>query len=183
LGRLKKRKVAQEHLNPIPLRKNLMNALTKWDPFRTMRWDPVRELDEFSSRLSSFFGRSPLKTDDERADEYLTYPEWSPAVDITEDDHEYLIKADLPEIRKEAIKVTVENGVLMISGERKREQEEKGRRYHRVERSYGSFVRSFTLPDDADGAKLSAEFKDGILKVHLPKTENAKRKAIEVKVQ
>ena len=160
-----------------------MNTLTKWDPFKKMRWDQLRELGEFSNRLSSFFGRSPLTTGDERSDEYLTYPEWAPAVDITEDDHEYLIKADLPEIKKDDIKVTVENGVLMISGERKREKEEKGRRYHRVERAYGSFVRSFSLPDDADGAKVSAEFKDGILNVHLPKNEQAKPKSVEVKIQ
>ena len=103
-------------------------------------------------------------------------------MDITEDDKEYLVKADLPEVKKEDVKVTVENGVLIITGERKFEKEEKDKRYHRLERSYGNFLRSFTLPGAADGSKVSAEFKDGVLKVRLPKTEKAKPKAVEVKV-
>ena len=78
--------------------------------------------------------------------------------------------------------VTVEDGVLTIFGERRHEIEEKGKKYHRIERSYGSFMRSFTLPEDADGTKISAEYKDGVLKVHLPKSEKAKPKSIEVKV-
>ena len=103
-------------------------------------------------------------------------------MDITEDDKEYLVKADLPEVKKEDVKVTVEDGVLTITGERKIEKEEKDKKYHRIERSYGNFLRSFTLPDAADGAKVRAEFKDGVLKVRLPKTEKAKAKAVEVKV-
>ena len=102
--------------------------------------------------------------------------------DITEDDKEYLIKAELPEMRKEDVKVTVENGVLTISGERKFEKEEKKKKYHRVERGYGTFMRSFALPDDADFNKVNAEFKDGVLTVHVPKTEHAQPKQIEVKV-
>jgi len=85
-------------------------------------------------------------------------------------------------VRKEDVKVTVENDVLTITGERKFEKEEKNKKYHRIERAYGSFVRSFTLPDVADGDKVHAEFKDGVLKVHLPKTERAKPKQVEVKV-
>ena len=103
-------------------------------------------------------------------------------MDIIEDDKEWLVKADLPEIKKEDVKVTVENGVLTITGERKLEKEEKDKKYHRIERSYGNFLRSFTLPDGADGSKVNAEFKDGVLKVHLPKGEKAKPKAVEVKV-
>ena len=80
------------------------------------------------------------------------------------------------------MKVTVENGVLTITGERKFEKEEKGKKYHRIERSYGNFLRSFTLPDGSDGTKINADFKDGVLQVHLPKTEKAKSKAVEVKV-
>lgn len=105
----------------------------------------------------------------------MTLAEWSPLVDITEEDKEYLIKAELPEIKKEEIKVTVENGVLVISGERKLEKE-KGRKYHRVERAYGSF----SLPDDADADKMNAEFNDGVLKVHIAKSESARLKQIEV---
>ena len=103
-------------------------------------------------------------------------------VDIVEDNNEYLIKADLPEVKKSEISVTVENGLLKIRGERKYETEDKSRTYHRVERSYGKFERSFSIPGDADGTKISAEFKDGVLMVHLPKDEKAKPKAVDVKV-
>ena len=108
--------------------------------------------------------------------------EWSPLVDITEDEKEYLIKAEVPEIKKEDIKLLVQDNVLTISGERKSEKEEKGKKYHRVERTFGSFMRSFTLPEDADGSKVAAEYKDGMLNVRLPKSEKAKPKSIEVKV-
>jgi len=108
--------------------------------------------------------------------------EWAPRVDISEDDKEWLVKADLPEMKKEDVKVTVENGVLTITGERKFEKEEKNKKFHRIERSYGNFYRSFTLPDGADPDKVSAGFKDGVLNVHLPKSEKAKPKAVEVKV-
>ena len=85
-------------------------------------------------------------------------------------------------MKKEDVKVTVENGVLTIAGERKFEKEETKKKYHRVERSYGSFVRSFALPDLAEGDRIKAEFKDGMLTVHVPKSEKAKTKQIEVKV-
>src|SRR3954447_12463984 len=143
------------------------------------RWEPLREMEEFQNRLSTLFGR-PLRRGNGR--EEITLPEWTPLADITEDDKEYLIKAELPDLRKEDVKVTVENGVLTISGERKFEKEEKKKKYHRVERAYGRFVRSFTLPDDADANGVKAEFKDGMLTVHLPKNEKANPKQIEVKV-
>jgi HSP20 family protein len=114
--------------------------------------------------------------------ESLTVPEWAPVVDIAETADEFLIKAELPEVKREDVKVTLENGVLTIMGERKQEQEEKGKRFHRIERAYGSFMRTFTVPDNVDEDKLRADFKDGVLTVHLPKTEKAKPKAIEVKV-
>lgn len=143
-------------------------------------WNPFRELDEVQNRLGSFFaGRFPRFGDGNGG---LQLADWSPQVDITEDDKEYFIKADLPEMKKDEIKVNVAEGVLTVSGERKTEKEEKNKKFHRIERSYGTFERSFTLPDDADGAKVSAEFKDGVLRVHLPKTPVAKPKAIEVKV-
>ncbi len=155
-----------------------MGALIPWEPFT--RWDPFKELEEMERRLSTWFGRPVRRREGEK--EALTVAEWSPLVDIEETEKEYLIKAELPEIKKEDVKVTVENDVLTIAGERKFEKEEKGKKYHRVERSYGSFVRSFTLPEDADGTKVSAEYKDGVLRIHLPKSEKAKPKAIEVKV-
>jgi HSP20 family protein len=146
------------------------------------RWEPFREMEDFQNRLSTLFGRPPLRRPNGHGREEITLADWMPLADITEDEKEYLIKAELPELKKEDVKVTVENGVLTISGERKFEKEEKKKKYHRVERGYGTFVRSFTLPDDADGNKIKAEFKNGVLTVHLPKSEHAKPKQIEVNV-
>ncbi len=98
------------------------------------------------------------------------------------DDHEYLLKADLPEMKKDDVKVTVEGGVLCVSGQRKSEKEGQKKKFHRIERSFGNFRRSFTLPEDADSTKVTADFRDGVLKVHLPTTAIARSKAIEVKV-
>jgi HSP20 family protein len=150
----------------------MMNTLTRWEPFR--------EMEDLQNRLSTLFSRTPMRRGNGK--ESITLPEWTPLADITEDDREYVIKAELPELRKEDVKVTVENGVLTISGERKFEKEEKKKKYHRVERGYGSFVRTFALPEDADANKVKAQFKQGILEVHLPKNEKAKTKQIEVNV-
>lgn len=159
-----------------------MNTLSTLSPFRSAAWDPFRDFNLLENRLEKLFGRqSGAGNGNEK--ENITLAQWSPLVDITEDDKEYLVKAELPALKKEEVKVTVENGELTISGERKFEKEEKGKKYHRVERSYGSFQRSFTLPEGVDGTKVVAEFKEGILQVHLPKDETAKPKAIEVQVQ
>lgn len=157
-----------------------MNLLTKWNPMPTTRWNPFKELADFERGLESFFGRVPAIPGN--GGEAITEALWAPLTDITEDDKEFLVKVELPEMKKEDVKVTVENGTLRISGERKAEKEEKTRKYHRVERSYGSFERAFTLPEGADGTKVSADYKDGVLKVRLPKTPTAKPKAVEVKV-
>jgi len=144
-----------------------------------VRWDPFRELEEMSDRLNRAFTRPVLRNGGK---EHLTVADWVPTVDISETDGEYLIKAELPEVSKEDVNVTVEDGVLTLQGERRQEKEEKGKRYHRVERSYGSFVRSFTLPESVDEGAVKAEYKDGVLNLHLPKTEKVKPKAIDVKV-
>ncbi|CAI4033902.1 Heat shock protein, Hsp20 family [Nitrospira tepida] len=156
-----------------------MGELTRWDPIT--RWNPVKELEEMEKRLATLFGRTAARKEGER-EEAMTVAEWSPLVDISEDDKEYLIKAELPEVKKDQIKLTVHNGVMTISGERTYEKEEKGKKFHRVERAYGSFTRSFTVPDDADAAKISAESKDGVLWVHLPKTAKPASKSVEIKV-
>src|SRR5713101_8329172 len=159
--------------------KKIMSTLVKWNPFG--------ELDELQNRLGDFFFNGfPNRMGFLRRTgngESLKVPDWSTLVDITEDDHEYLFKADLPEMKKEDVKVRVENGILSISGERKVEKEEKKKKYHRIERTYGSFERTFMVPEDPDIAKIAAEFKDGVMKVHLPKSPTAKPKTIEVKVQ
>ena len=146
-----------------------------------VRWDPFRELDELQKRLSTLFGRAPVKKNGEQ-EEALTVAEWAPLVDIAEDNNAYVITAELPGLKKEEIKVGVQDDVLTISGERKYEKEEKDKKFHRVERAYGNFSRRFTIPANSDGENVSAEFKDGILQVHLPKTERVKPKQIEVKV-
>jgi HSP20 family protein len=114
--------------------------------------------------------------------ETMVVADWVPSVDVSETEGEYQIKAEIPDVKKENVKVTLEDGVLTIQGERRQEKDEKDKKYHRVERSYGSFVRSFTLPDLVDEEGVKAEFKDGILNLQLPKSEKAKPKAIEVKV-
>jgi len=144
------------------------------------RWNPARDLEEIQSRLSNVLGLTTFRKDGDR--DLTTLTEWAPPVDITEDDKEYLIKTELPEVRKEDVKVTVENGILSISGERKFEKEAKGKKYHRVERAYGNFVRSFGLPDDVDANKVDAKFSDGVLTVHVAKSEAAKPKQVEIKV-
>ena len=150
-----------------------MSAITRWDPFH--------ELDELQHRLSTLFGRAPIKKTGERQ-EALRVAEWAPLVDITEDQKEYLIKAEIPEVKKDDVKINVQNDVLTISGERKYEKEEQDKKHHRIERAYGSFLRSFTIPEDADPEQISAEFQDGLLRVHLSKTTRSKPKSIEVKV-
>ena len=145
-----------------------------------VKWDPFRELEEMSNHLNRMFARPAAWQGHEN--EIMTIADWTPTVDISETETEFVIKAELPDIKKEAVKVTVEDGVLTIQGERNREKEEKGKKYHRVERSYGRFVRGFTLPDSVDAAAVKAEYADGVLNLHFPKWEKAKPKQIEVKV-
>jgi HSP20 family protein len=144
-----------------------------------VRWDPIKDLEQMSERLTRFMGRPFLRPGEKEA---LVIADWNPLVDIEETDKEYLVKAELPEVPKADVKVEIREGVLYIEGERKKEKEEKGRKFHRIERSYGKFTRSFSIPDDVDEAKVAAEFKDGILYVKLPRTHMAKAKAFEVKV-
>jgi HSP20 family protein len=129
------------------------------------RWEPLKEIEEL-------FGRSwPRPTI--RPGQLLGMGDWNPRVDISENDAQYLVKADIPDVAKEDIKVTVDNGVLTIQGERKQEQEEENKHFHRVERFYDSFIRSFTLPDDADAASLKAAAQEGQLTVTIPKKASA----------
>jgi HSP20 family protein len=165
-----------------------MNTLAKWNPFRKSeelevwrpfaRWDPSREMEDMMRNMQRAFPQWPARTE-----ESMTLVEWSPSVDIGENDKEFIVKAELPDVKKEEIEVNVENGTLSISGERKVEKEEKGVKFHRVERAYGRFERSFTLPDEADPDKISSEYKEGVLTIHLPKNPNVKTKARQITVQ
>jgi len=147
-----------------------------------IRWEPFRELDDFFARYSPYFGRLPGSRMPAAAGEQPEVTVWTPAANISETDNEYLIKAELPEVRKEDVKVTVDEGVITISGERKNELEHKDEKVHRVESFYGSFLRSFRLPDDADVSAIQAESKNGILKVRVPKKPVSRARTVEVQV-
>lgn len=159
-----------------------MSTLTKWNPFRKSadsdlalwrpgsRFDPAREFEEMFRGMHRAFALWPTK-----GSEPITVAEWSPSVDIAETNEEYLIKAELPDVRKEDIKVSIENGTLLLSGERKVEREEKGLTFHRMERAFGRFERAFSLPENADRDTITSEYKEGVLTVHLPKNPKAER--------
>ena len=154
-----------------------MSAVVRWAP---VRWDPFREMEELGERFNRLVGQRADRR--EMGQEALTVADWIPKVDIVEDEKEFLIKAELPEVDKKDVKVTIQQGILTIQGERKQEKEENGKRIHRVERSYGTFVRAFTLPEEVAESELKAEFKDGVLMIHLPKAEKPKPQAVEIKV-
>lgn len=140
-----------------------------------VRWEPFREMEEAFRQYSPFLSSSLRRTRDLSV--------WTPASDISETDKEYLIKAELPEVKKEDVKITLEDRLITISGERKHEKEHKDENEIRVERFYGTFTRSFTLPENVDTKGIRAESKDGVLRVHIPKTENAKPKTVSIEVK
>jgi HSP20 family protein len=133
--------------------------------------DPFNSLRLFEDAVTRMLG------------EPRTSRPWSPAVDIVETENELVVKADLPDVQLEDIDVRVENGTLSLKGERKFEKDSADKGYHRIERSYGSFVRSFTVPSSVDTEKVSADYKNGVLTVTLPKKEAAKPKQVKVAVK
>jgi HSP20 family protein len=142
-----------------------------------IKWDPFREMDDvFGRALPAMFGRWNMGAN--RDGDYA----WAPTADISETDAEYLIRAELPAVKKEDVKITLDRGMITIEGERKEKQEFKDEKVHRMESFQGQFMRSFALPDNLDEQGIRAESKDGVLTVHLPKAKVAKPKAIEVKV-
>ena len=153
-----------------------MNAITVFN----QKWNPFKEMEEMQNRLNHYLGKGSLTRNSQ--EEPAASELWTPLVDVSEDNKEYLIKVELPEINKSDIAVRVEKGVLSITGERKFQKEGKGKKYHRVERSYGHFTRNFTLPEDLDPDKVKADFKASVLELRLYKAEKAKSKEIEVKV-
>lgn len=136
-------------------------------------WDPFRELEEMSTRLNRVLGRNEKE---------LSKYDWTPSVDILETAEDFQVKCELPEVKKEDVKVNVADGLLRIEGERKFDKEDKTKRYHRVERFYGSFMRSFSLPEGVEPEKVKAEFKDGLLTVRMPKSPKALPRNVEVKL-
>jgi HSP20 family protein len=145
-----------------------------------VRWDPFSDFD----RMGRTFSRMMRKAFWPRLElgEGATL-QWSPSADISETDKEYLIRAELPAVKKEDVKVTVDGGMITIEGERKQLKEAKDEKHHQIESFYGSFSRSFTLPDDVNVDAIRCEDKDGILTVHMPKTETHKAKPKQITVQ
>jgi HSP20 family protein len=142
------------------------------------RFDPFRELAQMQDRINRIFGEQYRGSDD-----MLNRGDWMPPVDIYEtDQHEIVLKAELPGVAREDIDIRVENNTLTIRGERKRQQEAKQENYHRVERLYGGFSRSFSLPSTVNTEQVKAEFRDGVLTVTLPAREEAKPRQIQVAV-
>ena len=119
-----------------------MNTLLRWDPISRTQWNPFKDRGELESRLATMLASRAATGDGGK--EAMTVAEWSPLVDIMEDEKQFLIRAELPDMKKEQVKLTVENDVLTISGERKYEKETTGHKHHRIERAYGSFMRSFS---------------------------------------
>ncbi|HYL01421.1 MAG TPA: Hsp20/alpha crystallin family protein [Steroidobacteraceae bacterium] len=145
-----------------------------------VRWDPIREMDQFFARpLGSFMGQWPRFAADTDEGE----PTWTPTLDVSETDSEYLVRADLPAVKREDVRVTVDNDAVTIAGERKFDKEENSERVHRRECFRGTFSRSLSLPENANTSGIRAESKDGVLTVHIPKTKAERSKAIEIKVQ
>ena len=145
-----------------------------------MRWRPIRDIvsiqDEMNKLFDGFFGRKPQRWFE--PEEGL----WSPTVDVSETKDDIVFTAEIPGLKKEEIKLSVEDNVLTLSGEKKMEKEEKDANYHRLERSFGSFCRSFTLPTPVQPDKIKASYKEGVLKVTLPKTEEVKPKEIPINI-
>lgn len=153
-----------------------------------IRWSPKRELASRPSELFSVQREINRLFDnffhgDVQADDSFFSSVWAPAVDIAEQDDQYVVKIELPGVNKDDVKITLESNILTIRGEKKQEKENKEDNYHKMERSYGSFQRSFTLPATVKSDKIDASFKDGILTVSLPKAEEAKPKQIDIKVK
>ena len=155
----------------------MARELTVWKPFgelapfRDFEW-MRRDMDRF---WNSFFERGTLRSEEGG--------EWLPSLDVAETKNEIVVKAEVPGLEPKDIDISLSDGLLTIKGEKKQEREEKEENYHLVERSYGSFARSIRLPNEVQSDKINASYKNGVLKIVLPKSEEAKKKEIKIKVQ
>jgi len=145
-------------------------------------WDPFREFQALSDRLNRLYEPRYAPTNTDAREQQLTTFDWAPAVNISETDKAYVVKADLPDVRKEDVKVRHDAGVLILEGERRQEKREEGEKFHRVESSFGKFLRRFTLPEDAQVESIEASFKDGALTVTVPKAAAKSPGAREIQV-
>ncbi len=149
-------------------------AIVRW-------WDPLKDLSSIQDRMNQIFEDTLARS--RGREEGVRTGMWTPAVDIYETDQSVVVKAELPGVGKDDIAVEVKDGILTLRGERKFEKEVKDENYHRIERSYGTFLRSFALPVSVDQDKVSARFKDGVLDIELPKKEKAKPRQVKVDVK
>jgi HSP20 family protein len=143
-----------------------------------IRWEPFTAMDDVFSRFPNLLGRWPRVSANPEAS-----LDWSPSVDISETGQEYLIRATLPAVKKEDVEITVDDGMLTLSGERRQQGEQEDEKFHKVESFYGPFSRTFALPDAIDAAAIRAESKEGMLTIHVPKTRLEARKPTTIKVQ
>ncbi len=145
-----------------------------------IRWDPFADVDVFFNRMVpgslANFPRMTLEGNGRKLD-------WAPSADISETEQEYLIRAELPAVKKEDVQVMFDDGMITIKGERKQQKEDKNEKYNRTESFYGSFERRFSLPDNVNSDAIRCESKDGILTVHIPKVETPKMKPKQITVQ
>ena len=146
-------------------------AITRWRPFR----DVVSVQDEMNRLFEDIFGHRPARV-------HSTNGDWNPSVDVTENKDSLVVKAEMPGMNKDDVKISVQDNVLTLKGEKKQEKEEKEADHHRIERSYGSFCRSFQLPTTVSTDKIKANYKDGVLSITLPKTEEVKPKEIPISI-
>ena len=156
----------------------LMMFLLELSTMELTKWEPLREMEDFFDRYS----RS-LAFPFSRSTDVFANGGWAPRVDVSENDDAFVIKAEIPGINKDDVKVSLENGVLTLQGERRQEHEQKGWRFHRMERSYGHFMRAFTLPSNVDESHLKASFHNGLLEVDIPKLERTPSRALQVPVE
>jgi HSP20 family protein len=146
---------------------------------RVIKWEPFRDMDDVFDRFfADAFRRLPRN-----AAEGKPSLDWAPPADVSETEGEYLIKAEIPEVRKEELSLTVQDGVLTLAGERRQEKREDGEKMHRVERQFGSFARRFALPEDADDQAIRAESRDGIVTIHIPKHKVVQPQPRQIQVQ
>jgi len=146
---------------------------------RVIKWEPFRDVDDVFDRFIAESLRSrPRPPAEGRAG-----TDWAPAADVSETEGEYLIKADLPAVRKEDVSITVQDGVLTLSGERRQEKHAESEKLHRVERTYGSFARRFALPENADEQSIRAESRDGVILIHIPKHKVEQPQPRQIEIQ
>ena len=141
-----------------------------------IRWEPFREVDELFRQYSPLFNRALRRNSAEAG-------QWTPVADNSETDQEYVIKTELPEVKKEDVQVMLDHGVITISGERKHEKEHKDANEIRIESFYGTFSRSFSLPENIDAKGIRAEAKDGVLRVRIPKTQATAPRTVSIEVK